>query len=185
MITTFVITLVGATIISSFFNQGITKAYVFALQNYPPSDWLTPTIGGGLRLLFGSEHFWLQFLPTILGIIWLVMYWVKRKNWWEWLDQAPLIILVSLMTSAYGWSFDQPSSLVAIVQIFALITLFPWQVSSWVILLSFVMINVFNLLSPNNEIFLIWLAPAMLVWYLISCSLIANQLQNPESIQDS
>ena len=169
------------TIISSLFSPTIVSDYLYAIINYPPSDWLTPTIGGFLRLLFGAEHFWLQFISLLFGIGLLIFYWIKYRKNWDWLSQTPLIVLVSLFTAAYGWSFDQPAALVAIIQIFVLVSVLPWQPASWIILISYVLINIANLISPGNEIYLFWLAPAMLIWYLVSCRLIEYRVHRDES----
>ena len=177
----FTLTILGMTIISSLFSPTIVSDYLYAIINYPPSDWLTPTIGGFLRLLFGGEHFWLQFISLLFGIGWLMFYWIKYRKNWDWLSQTPLIVLVSLLTAAYGWSFDQPAALVAIIQIFVLVSVFPSKKASSLIFATYIMINVLNIISPGNEIFLVWLAPVLLLWYLASKWTIEHRISNNET----
>jgi hypothetical protein len=72
------------------------------------------------------------------------------------------------VTSAYGWSFDQPVLLVAIIQIFAIISIRQLDLVSGIIISAYILINLLDLISPPNEIWLWWLAPSLLLWYLVA-----------------
>jgi hypothetical protein len=163
-------------------NSDVIEQYLLAVRSYPPSAWVTPTVGGILRLLLGNEKFWLQFLSPVIGILWLTVYWFRNRDNWDWLDRAPLITLVSLVTSAYGWSFDQPLLLVAIVQIFAIISIRQLDLVSGIIISAYILINLLDLISPPNEIWLWWLAPSLLLWYLVAKWLIKRS-PNPKTGQ--
>jgi hypothetical protein len=170
-----ILALSSATLLAWAINPQILSQYLQAIGSYPPSGWATPTLGGVLRLVFGTDRFWLQFLPPALGLLWLLVYWVRRRAVWDWLAQAPLIILVSLVTTAYGWSFDQAIALVAMIQIFVSITSLSWGVRSALILIIYVLINLLDLIAPGNEFFLFWLAPAWLVLYLASIRVVEQR----------
>ena len=164
----FSLALAGSMLLTTISNPNVISQYLYAVSNYPPTDWATPTIGGIMRLLLGGDYFWLQFFPTILGVFWLFVYFSKRKKDWDWFEQSPLIILVSLVTTAYGWSFDQPAALVAILPIFVVITSNPWEKASTIIVSTYLLIILLNVISPENEIFLFWFAPVLLIWFLSS-----------------
>lgn len=65
-------------------NSALVSQYRYALAHYPPEQWATPTLGAVLRVLFGLEKFWLQFIPTFLGSIWFVFYWRRHHATWIW-----------------------------------------------------------------------------------------------------
>jgi hypothetical protein len=67
----------------------------------------TPTLGSILRLSFGEQPLFLQFIPSLLGIIWGIGYWITYRKRWDWPKELPLLILVSLLTASYGWIYDQ------------------------------------------------------------------------------
>jgi hypothetical protein len=169
-----VITIAGAAFFTWAINPNVIDQYYFAVRNYPPTDWATPTVGGILRLLIGSENIWLQFLPSILGLLWFtIVFWPRHRKTWDWLDQGPLLVLLSLTTTSYGWSFDQPPALLAILQVTLLIVLHARLDAPvrWIIA-SYVFILVLNLLTRGNDFFLFWFAPAMIVWYLASVKIL-------------
>jgi ABC-type antimicrobial peptide transport system permease subunit len=117
----------------------------------------------------------------------MLIYWARCRTNWSWLEQAPLVILVSLVTMAYGWSLDLVTALVAIVQIFVLITLLPWGRVSTLIAIAYGLIQLLALATRGYDIFLFWLAPAMLVFYIISMRVIKrkNQRSNDETIMST
>jgi hypothetical protein len=94
-------------LIPMIFNPNVLSQYFLALSNYPPTDWATHTIGGYLRLLLGVEKFWLQFIPPALGLVWFLFYWRKHQSDWSWTKAIPDLVLVSILTAPYAWTYDQ------------------------------------------------------------------------------
>jgi hypothetical protein len=77
-------------------------------------------VGAILRAPFGEANtFWIQFVPMIAGLAWFVRQWEKQKANWDWIREAPILVAVSILTSAYGWLFDQALLAVPIVALFA------------------------------------------------------------------
>jgi hypothetical protein len=76
----------------------------------------SPNFGTLLRMQWGN-HAWLQYVPMLLGIAWLAPLWRTRRESWSWSGELPLILLVSLVTTAYGWLFDQIVLLPAMMQL--------------------------------------------------------------------
>ena len=63
-------------------------------------------VGGGLRGIFGVQHVWLQFLPSMVGVVWFAFYWKRHRNAWVWEKHLPLLLLVSIGSAAYFWVHD-------------------------------------------------------------------------------
>lgn len=74
-------------------------------------------IGGALRSVFGVQHTWLQFLPSVAGAAWFVYYWAKHQRHWDWQKQLPLLLIVSVCTAPYCWYHDFILILPALVAI--------------------------------------------------------------------
>jgi len=164
----FLITLIMTSAITWAINPDVIQQYFLAIQNYPPADWATPTIGGILRILFGFERFWLQFLPPLIGIIWLIYYWFRHRADWDWFAQTPLLVLVSTLTAAYGWTWDQSVSIIAVLQITVLMIPLQRNLSSAMIISTYLLIDILALTIRGNQFWTFWLAPALLIWYLVS-----------------
>jgi hypothetical protein len=146
-----IVSILLLTLVSMIFNQQIIIQYLGMLRvSYIP-ELATPTIGSYLRFFWlGTDKFWLQFLPTIFGGIWFVYYWSKKHRSWNWLDELPLLLLISLLTSSYSWTYDLVILLPAVLQVTI------WILSDWkhwwtlLIVIVFSTINVVYLALHKN-----------------------------------
>jgi hypothetical protein len=136
-----------------------------------PNRFTAPTLGTLLRLVFGPEHVWLQFVPTAAGLLWFGVHWLRQRRRWEWGKQMPLLLLVSFLTTPYGaWSFDLVVLLVPILQAAV------WlngdgrrQMIQWV-LAFYVAVNGLALainLTSVDEVWFVWVSPSLLIGYLL------------------
>jgi hypothetical protein len=104
-------------------NSHVWSQYFEAMRR-PPSETLEtmrqfehPTIGYELRLLMPGQPFTAQFIPGLLALLALVVYWLARRRSWQWEREMPLLVLVSVVSAVYGaWAFDLVILLVPIVQ---------------------------------------------------------------------
>ena len=104
------------TAIPLLLNPQVLSQYADAMGNRPPSGWMSPTFGTLLRMQFGEERFWLQFVPVAFGLAWFVWHWARHRRTWDWTEQTPLLVLVSFVTAPYGaWPFDMMLLLPAVV----------------------------------------------------------------------
>lgn len=101
--------LLSVTLVASFvaiaLDHLIFAQYFHLLTGGEVLTELTPTVSGSLRLSLG--HYSLQFLPAFLAVLWLLFYWSRSREQWRWTEQVPVLLLVSLLTTSYGWFFDQ------------------------------------------------------------------------------
>jgi hypothetical protein len=100
------VALAGASGLVLLVNRDIFGRYLAAAAN-PPLHWATPTPGAWLRLLFGAEQHWLQFLPSVLAALCLAVWLWRRRGPWRWEALAGPLLLASGATAAYSWSYDQ------------------------------------------------------------------------------
>jgi len=164
------------------FNPALVYQYLYAVQNYPPQQWATPTLGAMLRVLFGAEYFWLQFLPPVLGIIWFFDYWRRNREGWCWREHLPFILLVSVLTAAYGWTFDYVVFLLPVVQV----ALWMYQSVAWSwykvgLLVSYLIVGGIVIFSNMEQSRYWWLAPFFLGWYLLSQRFLKPQVEHKEA----
>jgi hypothetical protein len=97
-------------------NPAVFAEYWRTLGQTPP-QMLSPTVGSLLRLLFGSQYFRLQFVPVLLGLVWLLIRWHRDRQSWDWIAQAPGLLLASFLTAPYGgWPFDLVVLLLPVLQ---------------------------------------------------------------------
>jgi hypothetical protein len=164
------VTILLGVIIAVIFNPDVLAEYAQSIQSTPPFYLATPTIGFYLRAIFGFEKSWLQFISTLIGIIWLLYYWKKNRASWDWLQEMPILMFASIITAPFTWSHDQMILTPALMQaaIWLLLSRKRWKAS--LILAVFIIANIANLVlhKLQDETWVIWLAPLLLVCYLIS-----------------
>ena len=158
------------TIIPISYDLNLFNQYINTIVNCSPSSWQTATIGTLLRIYYGPEKQWLQFLPLILGILWFLVYWCKHKKTWEWNQQIPLIFLVSLMISPHAWSMDYPVLLPIIIHLAIQLIqsqqgrLIKLAIAVYLIINGSILIMHFLRI---NDCFFSWIIPALLISYSI------------------
>jgi hypothetical protein len=139
------------------------------IQTYQISDWANPTIGSYLRYFWlGTDKFWPQFLPSVLGGVWFIFYWYRHHAAWNWKTDLPVILLVSQLTSPYSWTYDLvilvPAILVAVI----------WMTADWkrwltlLLAVIFLCINTLDLLlhMKFDDFWFIWMVPTLFLWFL-------------------
>ncbi|MGA8761261.1 MAG: glycosyltransferase family 87 protein [Candidatus Sulfotelmatobacter sp.] len=130
---------------------------------------LTPTVSGLLRLCLPRYHA-IQALPALLALIWFGSYWRSARDRWQWREQIPILLLVSLLTTSYDWFFDQVVVLPCVFQAAAWLTTSQRFVS--------IAVAVFYLgtnaavlaliLEHQTTFWYVWTVPAWFALYLIS-----------------
>jgi hypothetical protein len=116
----FLAALVIATAIPFAIDRHICAEYLRYIRETPILKEPIPTLGNWL--LLHSHLRWTQFAPMILGTMWLGWRWRKHRQFWNWTEQMPALLLVSVLTTSYSWFFDQivllPALLYAMAQNF-------------------------------------------------------------------
>ena len=158
-----------ASAIALIFNSQVVAQYIPTIITGSPLPYATPTIGSILRLLFGIERHWLQFVPSLVGIVWLAFYWHRHRDSWQWLHAMPLLLLVSLVTTFFGWQMDQIALLPVVMQSGVAICRDPRRLVFCPGALIYLAANGLALLlnlTDTDSFWYFWMAPALLVSYL-------------------
>jgi hypothetical protein len=79
-------------------------------------DWATPSLGTAIGELFAIADAWMRWLPSMGGAMWLFWYWARHAEAWDWRFELPLILLVSVVTASFVWTFDHVVLLPAVIQ---------------------------------------------------------------------
>jgi hypothetical protein len=135
------------------------------------ADWQLPLLSYHLRQWLAPERFWVQFVPVAVGCGLLVPYWWARRARWDWAAEAPRLVFASVLLAPYGaWVFDLVVLLVPVVQVFARTCagrrLVPFAVAAAGHLAIFPFVAKLGWLHEGT-----WVAPAVLIWYLVAAAL--------------
>ncbi len=151
-------------------NPQVLHQYQQAMTQSPPRM-LSPTLGALLRLGFGLDKLWLQYVPTALGLVWFAIHWLKNHRQWVWSSQVSVLLLASFLAASYGaWPFDLVVLLIPVLQLttwlarperardigFALTVFLGFDI------LAFSLMNV----RYTDQYWHVWMTPMILYCYL-------------------
>jgi hypothetical protein len=152
----------------TIFADYIQQFYVARLLANP-----SPTLGTLLRSSPILSARWLQFVPSMIGLLWFLWYWNNREDW-RWSAEIPLLLLVSIVTTSYGWLFDQVTLLPAVFQIMCDMEREKNGIRKWSVVLTYLLVSVgivFCLARRATGVAYVWIAPAWLILYLMAKNL--------------
>jgi hypothetical protein len=154
------------------FDRQIYSEY-FALYRFggitKPLDWPTPTLGNMLKIFFDVDGASIQVIPSLIAVVWVLWYWHRHKQSWQWSVQLPLIVLVSVTTNFFVWTYDQVVFLPALIQGASWLVRdrLPWYRS--IAALLYIGANFTHIVLRffvADELWYFWLAPTLLTAYL-------------------
>ena len=155
---------VALTAVSLAFDPHVLSEYWHTLSNRPPQQYRSPTLGMLVRLALGDEaSFRWQFLPLLPGVAWFGYYFWHRRGGWDWAEQFPRLLLVSMLTTPYGgWPFDLVLLLVPVVQV----AVARPRLGSVIAHAGINGLALLMLLRGVEYLGFVWMTPALLVAYL-------------------
>lgn len=170
---------VGSAVVLTLIATALDPAVVpqfFAMAANDAPQAPASTLGTALRFAVarvnGDAPFWLQFVPPVLSLAWFVPFVARRRAEWNWRADAPPVIAVSLITTAYGWIYDQIVLLVPIVQLAVMVACAERPRSYVALAVGYVAINA-AILAMNvggaEPFWYIWVPFAFGAWWWCGC----------------
>jgi hypothetical protein len=156
-----------ATLVPLFFRHSILTDYVAQFHAARLLSNPSPNLGTLLRTWSSPNTNWLQFVPAALGVGWFAWY-LKRVRW-DWSCGMPLLLVVSIATTSYGWVFDHVTLLPAV---FEIATWTRWNdARARMVIFPYVLVNIALAVSialHATGTAYAWVAPAWLVVYVVA-----------------
>jgi hypothetical protein len=149
-------------------NPMIFSQYYHSLTSpFGPVIWQTPTWGAALLILF-PDSFWLQYVPSIIGLGVACIFWRRWRQNFAWDRHFPTLILLCVTSSSFTWTFDWIIFLPIITLILIRIEANPvhgwWMLAG---LLAILGLAVFQAIVSHNYFHSIWLPPALWLVYWV------------------
>lgn len=172
--------LAAASAFSMCIDIHVWRQYLAAVRTSALSHQFFPTVSSLLRLLINPRAAWLLLVPSALAVFWALWYYKRKRLVWNWTTHGMLLILVTVLTSPYGWFTDEIVLLPAII--FALNLPEKQKHAGWILLaINAVAALIYaaagaSLQSPV----LIWTPVAWFAWFLY-----ATKQTTPHSEQSS
>lgn len=155
--------LVITGILPLFWDLSVYRQYAAMSRTSGVQAAFIPTWSELLRIAVNPAAFWIQFLPALVGCLWALWYFYRRRGEWDWRARGPLLILVSFLLAPYAWAFDAVILLPALF--FAAYRSRPGALAVLFVLLAADGVQLLlgvSSFSPWN----LWPSVAWLAWYL-------------------
>ncbi len=152
------------------FDHAIFHDYFLMLQQQAIQNEFIPALSGMIRVLLFRHHFWVQFLPTAIGLVWSARYYWENRLIWEWRQHGPALLVVSLLTTPYSWLTDEVVLLPAMLQAVLWLNRAKLKVRSKLVVMLLVFLNLVMLLIVRAQVPLgtgifFWSSLVWFSWY--------------------
>jgi len=107
-------------------------------------------------------------LPSAAGGLWFLWYWSRHADKWDWISELPLILLVSVATASFAWTFDYIVLLPAVIQC-AVWTARSKKPQRRLVIGIHLALGAVLLVAKvfiRNDFWYFWVAPAFVFFYL-------------------
>ena len=114
----FVVTFVILATVPALIDGQIYSRYLNLMTDpkmISPMGWANPTIGTVANQILGGNKIWLRWLPVVAGVVWLMGYGGNMVQVGIG-PGIPLVVLVSVVTTPYSWTYDYVVLLPAVLQ---------------------------------------------------------------------
>jgi hypothetical protein len=141
------------------------QQYARMMQSVGLEREFIPCLSIALRFAVSRNSMWVQYVPAAAGCIWATMYYLRRRERWDWGESGPILVLVSMLVAPYAWITDQALAVPAL-----LLVARRCSFGSLVILAllgSAIEAGILANLSMHSAFYL-WTSPAWLAWYLLA-----------------
>jgi hypothetical protein len=134
------------------FDSAIFQHYREMLQQQAIQHEFIPALSGMIRAVFFRRFFWVQFVPTGLGLLWSVWYYWRNRDSWSWRRHGLALLVVSVLTTPYSWMTDEVVLLPAVLQGVLWLNGAKLKVRSQFVILIFVCLNLLLLLIVKAQV---------------------------------
>jgi hypothetical protein len=141
-----------ALAIAVAFDPAIFQHYREMLHQQAIQHEFIPALSGMIRGIFFRRYFWVQFVPTGLGLLWSARYYWKNWQTWSWRGHGPALLVVALLTTPYSWMTDEVVLLPAILQGVLWVNRTKLKVTSQLVILLFVGLDLLLLLIVRAQV---------------------------------
>jgi hypothetical protein len=172
--------------ILSIYNPHLIQQYLGMLQTNQILMWENPTIGSLLRFVwFDNNNFWIHVMPIIFGAIWFIYYWNRKHDTWNWEDEIPILLLVSVLISPFTWTYDYVILVPVILLAASWLFRDRKRQSALLFVGIYLTMNILGLILHTrlSDFWFFWMAPILLVCFLFIRKQYFNSMNSPGVIE--
>ncbi len=148
-------------------NRAVIIQYLEALgSDQGPLRWQTPSLGTALRMAVNNDGGFLALLPMLCGLAAVAWLWCRWKERFDWRERLPGVVLLSVVTTSFSWTFDWVLLLPAVILMMAQFVVCPRR--NWWLLAGLVLVQgglFLQLTIVSNYFYTVWFPPAIAILF--------------------
>jgi hypothetical protein len=158
------VALLASSLVAWRLDPAVWTQYAQMMRSSGIESEFIPCVGIGLRFAIDRNAMWLQYLPALVGCVWAVSFYWRRRSQWDWTRDGAALMLVSILVSPYGWLTDQtlviPALLVGIYRATS-------REELGALALASAAIEIAQIAGKGmHSAFYLWTTPFWLAWYM-------------------
>ncbi len=159
-----------AMVVAIAFDPPVFAHYREMLRQQAIQKEFIPALSGMIRALFFRRHFWVQFVPLALGLLWSAGYYWKNWESWNWRRHGLAVLVVAVLTTPYAWMTDEAILLPAMLQGFLWVSQAKLKARSQLAVILFACLNLLLLLIVRAQVppatgIYFWSSLVWFLWY--------------------
>jgi hypothetical protein len=138
-----------------------------------------PCLGVELRDLIHPASSWIAFIPALVGCVWALFWFARRRSRWDWIEHGKLLVHVSIFVAPYCWIWDQsvviPALLYGACRTGS-------RTGLAILALAYIALDALELtgVNPRSNLYL-WPSALWLGWYLLVRTRPSQPTQDPSA----
>jgi hypothetical protein len=159
-----VLALAASSLVAWLLDPSVWAQYTQMMRSSGIEDEFIPCLSVALRFAIRPQTMTLQYLPALVGCLWAIAFFWKRRQRWDWMQDGALLMLVSIFASPYAWITDQAVLIPALlVGVYRATT----RAQLGLLALASAVIEIAQLLGANlHSALYLWTTPFWLAWFL-------------------
>ena len=100
------LTIILGSVLAVSLRPAIFTEYVRFVQEQAPTEYLPSSLGGLIRLIAGTDKFWIQWIPAAVVLVLIFPAWARVRDAWTWDAYGAGVLALGLVSAPYGLVHD-------------------------------------------------------------------------------
>jgi hypothetical protein len=160
-----VLAMAASTALAWWIDPQAWARYSALMRSNPVQYEFVPCLSDAFRYWIHPTWIWLQYVPAVIGCLWALIYFWRRRGAWDWLENGSPLLMVSVLVAPYCFPPDQCLVIPALMH-----GMYKTRSRAMLALVAFILLAIqfetwrVRIISG----YYMWVAPTWLVWYLLA-----------------
>ena len=97
----------AASALVTWIDGEVWRQFVSMLRAEQIDTEFLPTLATLLRISVAPNRLWIQFIPSVIALVWATWFYWRNRAAWDWRWHGLLILFATIISSPYSWATDE------------------------------------------------------------------------------